>query len=136
MSSKRNRARSYEFVRNTKEPIKGFTVKGKKLAFGKSGIMMIHDKALADDINKQYGCTRTGSRQVIMSDVPSTRGWEPGRRTFWGGVPEMPWKKEKGDGKEKMDGEGVCQVPRSIQAQGKEGRDEYEGIRNEGDEEG
>ena len=74
------------FVRNaTKRKFDKLTVEGKDLKFNHEGRMMIKDEKMAREIQAEYPDKLAVTRMRQ----------EDGHNTFFGSMPEMPWKQEK-----------------------------------------
>ena len=93
-----SRKKQFEIIKASKRSknIKGFIVGrggGKRLAFGKSGGLILHDAGIANEIEQKYG--NEGSKDVVVVEVDDldtaaeNRGGKSTRKSF---VINAPWK--------------------------------------------
>jgi len=74
------------YVRNsTKRKFDKITANGKEMKFSDKGRMLIKDEKLAREIQAEYPFELAVTRMRQ----------EDGRQTFFGSMPEMPWKRKK-----------------------------------------
>ena len=95
----------WEVIRATRRPLESLDVDGKQMRFGKDGAFRVNDEGVAAAIREEY---------VKKGDVTVTRIRYPGAADrghyyFWGGWPEMPWKKEQGNGETEDEEKGNAQ---------------------------
>jgi hypothetical protein len=80
-------------IKSTKrEDVVGVQIGDKDMHFGqKSGAFTVSDPGVAREIEAQHG--GRGNDVVV---IPQAKPREAGHRYFFGSMPEMPWKKQKG----------------------------------------
>ncbi len=89
-------AKVYEVIKATKQDMKGLAVKHKgamkHLKFNKWGALRVKDKSLAHDLEQQHGY-HNGEGAVVVAEVDQQVSNDPIHKFFFGGNPELPWKK-------------------------------------------
>ncbi len=62
------------------------------MPFGRDGAFRVRDSGIAEEIKTKYG------GDVVVSKIRYPDVHDRGHRYFFGMIPEMPWKRKKGDG--------------------------------------
>lgn len=75
----------------TRDRIPGVQTQAGFLKFNKQGRMKVKDPALAAEIRS----SEIGKRKVTVTRVRHPKPSDQGHRYFFGGWPEMPWKKKQ-----------------------------------------
>ena len=83
--------KKWEVIRATRRPLESIEVDGKKMKFGKDGAFRVSDEGVAAAIREEYA--KKGDVTVTRIRYPGAH--DRGHYYFWGGWPEMPWKKKK-----------------------------------------
>ena len=97
----RHAEHKWEVIRATRRPLESVDVDGKQMKFGKDGAFRVNDEGVAAAIREEYA--RKGDVTVTRIRYPGAA--DRGHRYFFGQLPEMPWKKENGNGETKADEE-------------------------------
>ena len=101
------RVSDYQIIPATTRPL-DVKVDGKHIKFNKkTGAATVKDPGLARAIEQEYG--RKGQKEpgavvVVPRQTLGSMGAD-GHRSFWGGMPEMPWKRIAREQAEKEKGE-------------------------------
>ena len=93
---------------------------GKKYPWGRYGGAHIKDPAIARELEKKY------EGRVIMSPIQSPDVHDRGHRYFFGGWPEMPWKKNK-----ENDNADKLSISTSGRGVGRNGGSEHDRLRGQ-----
>jgi hypothetical protein len=91
----------WEVVRASQKKFDAILGGNRKLTFGKSGGLLTHDKVLAKEIDDKFGYTKTGSHDVVVTEVKDDHDaiHDPGHKYFFGSMPALPWHKYDKNGK-------------------------------------
>jgi len=94
----------WEVIRATRRPLESVDVDGKQMKFGRDGAFRVNDEGVAAAIREEYA--RKGDVTVTRIRYPGAA--DRGHYYFFGQLPEMPWKKENGNGEaETQEEEGL-----------------------------
>ena len=100
----RHAEHTWEVIRATRRPLESVDVDGKQMKFGKDGAFRVNDEGVAAAIREEYA--RKGDVTVTRIRYPGAA--DRGHYYFFGQLPEMPWKKENGNGEaETQEEEGL-----------------------------
>ena len=100
----RHAEHKWEVIRATRRPLESVDVDGKQMKFGKDGAFRVNDEGVAAAIREEYA--RKGDVTVTRIRYPGAA--DRGHYYFFGQLPEMPWKKENGNGEtETQEEEGL-----------------------------
>ena len=100
----RHAEHKWEVIRATRRDLPGIEVDGKQMKFGKDGAFRVNDEGVAAAIREEYA--RKGDVTVTRIRYPGAA--DRGHYYFFGQLPEMPWKKENGNGEaETQEEEGL-----------------------------
>ena len=95
----------WEVIRATRPPLESLDVDGKQMRFGKDGAFRVNDEGVAAAIREEYA--KKGDVTVTRIRYPGAA--DKGHYYFRGGWPEMPWKKEQGNGETEDEEKGNAQ---------------------------
>ena len=90
----RHAEHKWEVIRATRRPLESVDVDGKQMKFGKDGAFRVNDEGVAAAIREEYA--KKGDVTVTRIRYPGAA--DRGHYYFFGQLPEMPWKKENGNG--------------------------------------
>lgn len=99
------KAKSYQLIRATGSRLKpGDTLEvgGRRVRINRQGTVRVKDAGMAKEIEAKYGpksLNRGTANQLIAAEVETynqERHADPVRRTHYFSVPELPWKRGKG----------------------------------------
>src|SRR4030067_854439 len=91
----------WEVIRATRRDLPSIDVDGKQMKFGRDGAFRVNDEGVAAAIREEYA--KKGDVTVTRIRYPGAA--DRGHYYFFGQLPEMPWKKENGNGEKKADEE-------------------------------
>ena len=97
----RHAEHKWEVIRATRRDLPGLDVDGKQMKFGKDGAFRVNDEGVAAAIREEYA--KKGDVTVTRIRYPGAA--DRGHYYFFGQLPEMPWKKENGNGETKAEEE-------------------------------
>ena len=96
--SKGNVKKQYMAIRRKPNAPDEYDVGGKKLKLGSSGGMLIHDHALARDLDQKFGRfsrnVKGGGQSLMVVEIDDRKAqWVDGYKCHFA-VPDLPWKKD------------------------------------------